>query len=66
MPWLQTCWFALDGEPPSVQDEDDYLNFLRGLLRDGIKPQGVLLYTLARPSLQPEAPPRPDPGPEVL
>lgn len=54
--WLQTCWFALDGEAPSKQDEDDYLDFLAGLLRDGIKPQGVLLYTLARPSMQPEAP----------
>lgn len=53
--WLQTCWFALDGEPPSKQDESDYLDFLAGLLRDGIKPQGVLLYSLARPSLQPEA-----------
>ena len=54
--WLQTCWFALDGEPPCKQDEDDYLNFLSGLLRDNIKPQGVLLYTLARPSMQAEAP----------
>ncbi len=54
--WLQTCWFALDGEPPGKQDEDDYLNFLSGLLRDNIKPQGVLLYTLARPSMQAEAP----------
>ncbi|MDH4284998.1 MAG: radical SAM protein, partial [Gallionellaceae bacterium] len=54
--WLQTCWFALDDTPPSVKDEDDYLNFLAGLLRDNIRPQGVLLYTLARPSLQPEAP----------
>ncbi len=54
--WLQTCWFALDGEPPGKQDEDDYLDFLSGLLRDNIKPQGVLLYTLARPSLQAEAP----------
>ena len=54
--WLQTCWFALDGDAPSKQDEDDYLEFLAGLLRDGIKPQGVLLYTLARPSMQPEAP----------
>ena len=54
--WLQTCWFALDGEAPGRQDEDDYLNFLSGLLRDQIKPQGVLLYSLARPSLQPEAP----------
>ena len=54
--WLQTCWFALDGEPPSLQDEDDYLEFISALLRDGHKPKGVLLYTLARPSLQAEAP----------
>ncbi len=54
--WLQTCWFALDNAAPSQQDEDDYLEFLASLLRDGIKPQGVLLYSLARPSLRPEAP----------
>jgi wyosine [tRNA(Phe)-imidazoG37] synthetase (radical SAM superfamily) len=53
--WLQTCWFALDGQAPARQDEDDYLEFIAGLLRDNIKPQGVLLYTLARPSQQPEA-----------
>ncbi len=54
--WLQTCWFALDGVAPGKQDEGDYLDFLGGMLRDGIKPQGVLLYGLARPSLQTEAP----------
>ena len=54
--WLQTCWFALDGLPPAKQDEDDYLDFLAGLLHDNILPQGVLLYSIARPSLQPEAP----------
>ena len=54
--WLQTCWFALDGEPPSRQDEEDYLEFISALLRDGHKPQGVLLYGLARPSRQAEAP----------
>jgi wyosine [tRNA(Phe)-imidazoG37] synthetase (radical SAM superfamily) len=54
--WLQTCWFALDGEPPGRQDEEDYLELLSSLLRDGHRPQGVLLYGLARPSLQPEAP----------
>jgi wyosine [tRNA(Phe)-imidazoG37] synthetase (radical SAM superfamily) len=54
--WLQTCWFALDGEPPSRQDEDDYIEFVGALLRDGHKPQGVLLYSLARPSMQAEAP----------
>jgi len=54
--WLQTCWFALDGAAPDEQDENDYLEFLASLLRDNIKPQGVLLYSLARPSLQVEAP----------
>jgi wyosine [tRNA(Phe)-imidazoG37] synthetase (radical SAM superfamily) len=54
--WLQTCWFALDGVPPSRQDEDDYLEFVAGLLHDGYRPQGVLLYSLARPSMQAEAP----------
>ncbi|HLY95834.1 MAG TPA: radical SAM protein [Sideroxyarcus sp.] len=54
--WLQTCWFAVDGAAPGRQDEDDYLDFLAGLLRDGTRPQGVLLYGLARPSLQAEAP----------
>jgi pyruvate-formate lyase-activating enzyme len=54
--WLQTCWFALDGASPDKQDEEDYLDFLAGLLRDNLRPQGVLLYTLARPALQQEAP----------
>jgi hypothetical protein len=54
--WLQTCWFALDGAAPDKQDEGDYMNFLAALSCDGIRPRGVLLYTLARPSLQPEAP----------
>ena len=53
--WLQTCWFMLDGEPPTHQDENDYLGFLASLTREGKVPQGVLLYSLARPSLQPEA-----------
>lgn len=51
--WLQTCWFAIDGNVPSKNDEDDYLNFVRELRDDHKKLQGVLLYTLARPSLQP-------------
>ncbi len=50
--WLQTCWFALDGLAPDKQDENDYLDFLGSLDN---KPQGVLLYGLARPSLQIEA-----------
>jgi hypothetical protein len=54
--WLQTCWFSLDGKVPSRQDEEDYIEFVSALLREGHKLQGVLLYSLARPSLQPEAP----------
>ena len=53
--WLQTCWFALDGAAPGRQGEEDYLEFVSALLRDGHRPQGVLLYGLARPSMQPEA-----------
>ena len=54
--WLQTCWFAVDGVPPSIQDEEDYLAFVASLLREGHPLQGVLLYGLARPSMQTEAP----------
>ena len=53
--WLQTCWFALDGVPPSRQDEEDYLAFVARLLGGGHQLQGVLLYGLARPSMQAEA-----------
>lgn len=53
--WIQTCWFALDGMAPDKSEEDAYLDFMAGLLQGNIRPQGVLLYTLARPSLQPEA-----------
>ena len=54
--WLQTCWFALDGNAPSLQDEDDYLKVLHELLQLGVKPKGVMLYGIARTSMQPEAP----------
>ncbi len=53
--WLQTCWFALDNNPPDRQDEADYLEFVSALLKEGHQLQGVLLYGLARPSLQVDA-----------
>jgi hypothetical protein len=53
--WLQTCWFALDGQAPALSDEDDYLAFLESLLRSGVRPRGVLLYGIARTSMQAEA-----------
>ena len=54
--WLQTCVFALDGEPPSEQECAAYLALLSRLKGEGIPLRGVLLYGLARPPLQPEAP----------
>lgn len=53
--WIQTCLFAFDGEPPSAAEQQAYLDFLEGLGKDGITLEGVQLYRLARPSLQPEA-----------
>ena len=50
--WLQTCWFAVDGLPPSREAEDAYCAFLA---RVATLVRGVHLYGLARPSLQPGA-----------
>ena len=54
--WIQTCVFALDGEPPSVKEQEHYIDFLATTLAAGVQLKGVLLYGIARPSLQPEAP----------
>lgn len=53
--WLQTCMFALDGEPPAAAELTAYLNLLARAKAEALPLQGVLLYGLARPSLQPEA-----------
>ena len=53
--WLQSCMFAWDGEPPSKVEQDSYIAFLVSLKREHVPLEGVLLYGLARPSLQPEA-----------
>jgi wyosine [tRNA(Phe)-imidazoG37] synthetase (radical SAM superfamily) len=54
--WLQTCVFALDAEPPSAQEQGAYLDLIARLVAEQVPLAGVLLYGLARPSLQPEAP----------
>jgi len=54
--WLQTCVFKLDGELPSKNERKSYLQFLSCLKKEGIRINGVLLYGLARPSMQAEAP----------
>lgn len=51
--WLQTCLFAVDGNPPDQHDCGRYLSFIEDCLNDGLPLQGVQLYGLARPSLQP-------------
>ncbi len=54
--WVQTCMFALDGEPPSGYEIEAYLKLLTRALDEVTPLEGVLLYGLARPSLQAEAP----------
>lgn len=53
--WLQTCVFALDGAPPSDTEQAAYLAAVARLRQQRIPVQGVLLYGLARPSMQPQA-----------
>jgi hypothetical protein len=48
--------FALDGEPPDRRERAAYLELLAEAVRRGVPLRGVLLYGVARPSLQPEAP----------
>jgi len=54
--WIQTCVFALDGEPPSEAEQEAYLELVRWTREEGLPLEGVLLYGIARPSHQPEAP----------
>jgi wyosine [tRNA(Phe)-imidazoG37] synthetase (radical SAM superfamily) len=53
--WLQTCVFAWDGNPPSAAEQAAYLDAVARLRREQVPVQGVLLYGLARPSMQPQA-----------
>ena len=53
--WLQTCVFALDGQPPAEVEREAYLKFIGKLKTEEAPLRGVLLYGLARPSMQSEA-----------
>jgi len=53
--WMQTCLFALDGEPPAAAELDAWLALLARAVNEAVALRGVLLYGLARPSLQAEA-----------
>lgn len=54
--WIQTCMFALDGAPPPEPEIDAYLALLARARAECVPLRGILLYGLARPSLQAEAP----------
>lgn len=54
--WIQTCMFALDGAPVSDTEVDAYLAMLARTQTDRLPLRGVLLYGLARPPMQAEAP----------
>ncbi|WP_428825624.1 radical SAM protein [Azonexus sp. IMCC34842] len=51
--WVQTCWFALDGQSPGAAARQAYCALLAPLAE---RLQGIHLYGLARPSLQAAAP----------
>lgn len=53
--WLQTCLFAFDGAPPSEAEQAAYLAAVERIRQQRIPLRGVLLYGLARPSMQPQA-----------
>jgi wyosine [tRNA(Phe)-imidazoG37] synthetase (radical SAM superfamily) len=54
--WIQTCLFAFDGEPRADAERRAYLDFLADLKHRDVPIPGVLLYGLARPSMQTQAP----------
>lgn len=50
--WVQTCWFALDGEVPPATARNAYCELLKPLAS---RLAGIHLYGLARRSMQPAA-----------
>ena len=53
--WIQTCVFGYDNKPPEETELSAYLNFLDVIKSRQIPVEGVLLYGLARSSMQPGA-----------
>jgi wyosine [tRNA(Phe)-imidazoG37] synthetase (radical SAM superfamily) len=52
---LQTCLFDYDKQGLTDKERLAYLDLLRKIKKSGCNLQNVMLYTIARPSLQPEA-----------
>jgi hypothetical protein len=53
--WVQTCMFSLGGTVPDSAETGAYLAMLKRAREEISNLAGVLLYGLARPSLQPES-----------
>jgi len=53
--WIQSCFVGWDGQPPSAHEIAAYVDFLVALKKEDVPVHGVLLYGLARPSLQDES-----------
>lgn len=53
--WVQTCMFTMDGLGPREEAVERYADLLVAAKEAGASLEGVLLYGLARPSLQPGA-----------
>lgn len=64
--WIQTCWFRWSGAAPCESEQAAYLAALTRLKGEGVPIAGVHLYSLARPSFQPEAPELAALEPELL
>ncbi len=52
---LQTCLLDYDKRGLPLEEKDAYLDLLRNIKEKDCDLKGVLLYTIARPSLQPES-----------
>ena len=53
--WIQSCMFTWDGGEPSEDEVNAYLTFVQRLKAEAVPLKGVLLYGLARPSMQVES-----------
>ncbi len=53
--WVQTSVFQFDGKAMSDEEQNEYAYRLETVIHQGGRLKGVLVYGLARPSLQPEA-----------
>jgi len=53
--WIQTCVFQYRGQSMTTEQQAAFVELLRSTTIQGKPLRGVLLYGLARPSMQPEA-----------